>query len=172
MAGLTDMEELLGRVSNPEINSYLREAFVCYGAGAYRACIVLTANALFEDLRQKTKAVASINADAKAISAEIEKLAGRFQLADVAALAPPGFRLEHAKMCGIDGKPALHLVYTDGRQEVSMFLRALSGSDKTLRTISLGSEHLAGFRTDRLEAVVVSSKTECLEFARFAARAL
>ena len=75
MAGLTDMEELLGRVTKPEINSYLREAFVCYGAGAYRACIVLTANALFEDLRQKTKAVASINADAKAISTEIEKLA-------------------------------------------------------------------------------------------------
>lgn len=57
MAGLTDMEELLGRVTRPDIKNYLREAFVCYGAGAYRACIVLTANALFEDLRQKTKAV-------------------------------------------------------------------------------------------------------------------
>jgi len=93
MAGLTDMEELLGRVSNPEINSYLREAFVCYGAGAYRACIVLTANALFEDLRQKTKAVASINADAKAISAEIEKLASEqkvFETTLVERLAAKG----------------------------------------------------------------------------------
>ena len=93
MAGLTDMEELLGRVSNPEINSYLREAFVCYGAGAYRACIVLTANALFEDIRQKTKAVASINADAKAISAEIEKLASEqkvFETTLVERLAAKG----------------------------------------------------------------------------------
>jgi len=75
VAGLTDMEELLGRVSQPDIKSYLREAFVCYGAGAYRACIVLTANALFEDLRQKTRAVASANSDAKEISEAIEKLA-------------------------------------------------------------------------------------------------
>jgi anti-sigma factor RsiW len=104
--------------------------------------------------------------------AEILKLAGRFQLADVATLAPSGFHLEHAKMCGIDGKPALHLVYTDGRQEFSMFVRALSGSDKTLHTVRVGSENLAEFRTDRLEAVVVSSDAECLEFARFAAKVL
>lgn len=106
--------------------------------------------------------------------AEIEKLAGRFELPKVAALAPPGFHLEHAKMCGIEGKPALHLVYTDGRRELSMFVRALSGGDKTLRTVSVGAEHLAGFQTDRVEAIVATggSSGECLEFARFAERML
>lgn len=74
MAGLTDMEELLGRVSNPEMLSYLREAYVCYGAGAYRACVVLTANALFDDLRHKTRAVATNSPDAAKISAAVEQL--------------------------------------------------------------------------------------------------
>ena len=46
--------------------------------------------------------------------AEIEKLAARFELSNMAALAPEGYRLEHAKVCGIEGKPALHLVYTNG----------------------------------------------------------
>jgi len=74
MAGLTDMEDLLGRVSNPETMHYLREAYVCYGASAYRGCIVLTTNALFDDLRHKTKALAPINNEAKNISIEIERL--------------------------------------------------------------------------------------------------
>ncbi len=105
---------------------------------------------------------------------EIEKLAARYELSNVGALAPAGYRLEHAKMCGIDGKPALHLVYTNGSQEVSVFVRARSEGDKALRAVHVGSEELVGFQTDRLEAVVATagSGEECLEFARFAARVL
>lgn len=73
--GLTDMEELLGRVQNAKIADYLREALTCYGTGAYRACVVLTFIAVFEDLRQKTKALVKVSSAAKAISADIEKLA-------------------------------------------------------------------------------------------------
>ncbi|NEH83053.1 hypothetical protein ELI30_27250 (plasmid) [Rhizobium leguminosarum] len=74
-SGLTDMEELLGRVSNPAIADYLKEALACYGTGAHRACIVMTFIAVFEDLRTKTKLLATLNTQARAISRDIETLA-------------------------------------------------------------------------------------------------
>jgi hypothetical protein len=75
LAGLTDMEELVETVHEKDIAGYLREAMVCYGAGAYRGCIVLTHIALFEGLRQKLLALAPVNSAAKAVSAVIEPLA-------------------------------------------------------------------------------------------------
>jgi hypothetical protein len=72
LAGLTDMEELIATVPERDTAEYLREAFVCYGAGAYRACIVLTHIALFEGLRAKLLVVASMNKAAKAVLAIIE----------------------------------------------------------------------------------------------------
>ena len=106
--------------------------------------------------------------------AEIEKLAARYKLPDVAALAPAGYRLEHAKMCGIDGKPALHLVYTNGSREFSVYVRARTRGDGALRAVKVGTEHLAAFQTDRVEAVVATdgSSGECLQFAQFAERVL
>ena len=106
--------------------------------------------------------------------AEIEKLAARYNLTDVAALAPAGYRLEHAKMCGIDGKPALHLVFTNGSQEFSLYVRARTGGDGGLRAVKVGTEHLAAFQTDRVEAVIATdgSGGECLQFAQVAERVL
>jgi anti-sigma factor RsiW len=101
--------------------------------------------------------------------AEIEKLAGRYELSNVAALAPEGYRLEHAKMCGIDGKPALHLVYANGSQEVSLFVRSKSGGEKGLHSTG----DVASFQNDRVEIVAVGgSRGECLEFAQVASRVL
>lgn len=74
-SGLTDMEELLERIDGGQIKGFMREALVCYGAGAHRACIVMSFIAVFEDLREKVKVAGSLNADAKTISAEIEALA-------------------------------------------------------------------------------------------------
>ncbi|MEJ0076856.1 MAG: hypothetical protein WDO17_15670 [Alphaproteobacteria bacterium] len=75
MAGLSDMEELIGTVSNKDISNFLREALACYGTGAFRACIVLTNIALFDDLRAKIKAIAPTSTVAKAVSDAIEPLA-------------------------------------------------------------------------------------------------
>lgn len=72
MAGLTDMEELIASVPEKDIATYLREAFICYGAGAYRGCIVLVHTALFEGLRMKLHAVSSSNAAARAVLSVIE----------------------------------------------------------------------------------------------------
>lgn len=69
---MRDMEELISTVPEKETAEYLHEAFVCYGAGAYRACVVLTHIALFEGLRAKLNAVAPVNQAAKTIVEIIE----------------------------------------------------------------------------------------------------
>lgn len=65
MAVLADMEELITIVPERETADYLRQAFVCYGAGAYRARIVLTHIALFEGLRAKLHAVTPVKKAAR-----------------------------------------------------------------------------------------------------------
>ena len=75
MAGLTDMEELLASVPEQNIRDYLREAMTCYGAGAYRGCVVLVHTALFEGLRERIRAIAPVNSAAKTVSDAIEPLA-------------------------------------------------------------------------------------------------
>ncbi len=69
------MEELLARIQNKEIAEYMREALGCYNAAAYRACIVLSYIAVFDDLRRKLLQLAAINSTAKAISKEVEQRA-------------------------------------------------------------------------------------------------
>lgn len=75
MAGLTDMEELVGTVADGDVANFLREALACYGTGAHRACVVLTHIALFDSLRRKVKALSPVNGVAKSVSEEIEPLA-------------------------------------------------------------------------------------------------
>lgn len=75
MAGLTDMEELVGTVADKDVAAFLMEALACYGAGAHRACVVLTHIALFDSLRRKVLALAPVNGVAKSVSDEIEALA-------------------------------------------------------------------------------------------------
>ena len=107
-------------------------------------------------------------------AAEIEKLAARYDLPDVAKLAPAGYRLEHAKMCGIDGKPALHLVYTNGSQEVSVFVRSGAGTATQVHQVRVGSEQIAAFQANRVETIVATNgpSEECLGFARVVAAVL
>lgn len=105
--------------------------------------------------------------------AEIEKLAARYQLADVAALAPSGYRLEHAKMCGIDGQPALHLVFTNGVQEVSLFVRSQAGRKRGISATGVGDVHLASFQNDQIEIIATGGTNgDCLQFVRHAASVL
>jgi hypothetical protein len=72
MAGLSDMEELLSRVSNKDLVGYMREALSCYQAGATRGCIVMCYLALFDDLREKLKELAQVNSTAKTIWEAVE----------------------------------------------------------------------------------------------------
>jgi hypothetical protein len=80
------MEELIAMVSDNDVADYLREALACYGAGAHRACIVLSHIALFDGLRRKVKALAPVNAVAKSVSDEIEPLAASQKVFELALI--------------------------------------------------------------------------------------
>jgi anti-sigma factor RsiW len=110
-------------------------------------------------------------------AAGIETLAARYGLPARAAatLGPAGFRLQQAKICGLEGRPVLHLVYTNGAREVSLYLRRNDAQDRSdLHEAVLGREYVDTFRTDRFVAVIVAqgSRADCRQFSRSAAVAL
>ena len=109
--------------------------------------------------------------------AEIQKIAQRYGFSEVGALTAvlPGYKLEHAKMCGIAGKPALHLVYTNGTQEFSVFVLRRAGLwTENFRDVSLDQQHLTAFENDRFDTIVTTagSSVQCLELARLASTVL
>jgi anti-sigma factor RsiW len=96
-----------------------------------------------------------------------------------------GYHLEHGKICRLDGQLYLHLVYTDGTTEFSLFLRPRDGQRLTgliggashgrlLRESAFGREHLAAFLTSRVVAVVAVDKPlgESIACARVASSSI
>lgn len=96
-----------------------------------------------------------------------------------------GYHLEHGKICRLDGQLYLHLVYTDGATEFSLFLRPRDGERLTgrisgasngrlLRASDSGDEHLAAFATSHLIAVIAVDKPagESVECARMASSSI
>jgi anti-sigma factor RsiW len=119
--------------------------------------------------------------------AEIEMLAMQQGLrgATVVAFAPSGYHLEHGKLCRLDGRVFLHLVYSDQGHEFSLFLRRGDGNTMPgkpretvnglpLYTADRGDDHLACFQNGHLAAMVVGDQSSeaVLQIARFAARVL
>lgn len=76
MAKLTDMEELASKIIDKNVQSYMREALTCYMTGAYRATIVLSYIALFDDILAKLDVLAKVNKKAKKIYDEVSKKRG------------------------------------------------------------------------------------------------
>jgi anti-sigma factor RsiW len=81
----------------------------------------------------------------------------------------PSYHLERGKVCRLDGRLYLHLVYSDGAREFSLFLRKRDGEQLTgairgfangrfLRAASAGSEQMFSFETPRLTAVVATDQ--------------
>jgi anti-sigma factor RsiW len=96
-----------------------------------------------------------------------------------------GYHLEHGKICRLDGQLFLHLVYTDGTTEFSLFLRPRDGERLTgrisgasngrlLRASDSGREHLAAFATSHLIAIIAVDKpgAESIECARVASSSM
>ena len=69
---MTDMEELLESVNDEQIKYFMKEAYLCYMASAYKACIIMSFISVYEDLRRKVKELSSINTEARGITSEIE----------------------------------------------------------------------------------------------------
>lgn len=67
MAHLTDMEELVASINNENIKDYMSESLACYMARAYRASVVLTFIALFDDIICKLGELAKVNKKARTI---------------------------------------------------------------------------------------------------------
>jgi hypothetical protein len=80
-----------------------------------------------------------------------------------------GYRLERAKICWLDRRSFLHLVYSNGTGEFSLYLRAREGNllpgairgianGRLLHASSAGSENVSSFETPQLIAVVVTDQ--------------
>lgn len=112
--------------------------------------------------------------------AEIGVLARRFGLTaeKAQALAPSGYRLLQAKTCGLDGHAELHLVFSDGAQQISLYVRPRPGALAAITTAEFGAEALALVQNARYSALAVAtvsanvSPEECREMALHAANLL
>lgn len=72
MPHLHDMEELISSIEDNQVKDYMKEAMSCYMANAYRACIVLTYLALFDDIVKKLGELGKVNKKAKKIYDEAQ----------------------------------------------------------------------------------------------------
>lgn len=97
----------------------------------------------------------------------------------IATLAPPAYHFEHGKLCRLGHELFLHLVYSQGGSEFSVYLRfsgsrPLAGAENPLRAVRTGGEHIAYVQTNRYTAVFVTdrSSSAALSLARSAASVL
>ncbi len=84
-------------------------------------------------------------------------------------MTPPGYQLERAKLCKLDGRIYLHLVYAGEQGEFSAFVRprdvqTLHGSvtetssGKRIYESDRGPAHVAGLQSAHLTAFVVTDQ--------------
>jgi anti-sigma factor RsiW len=94
----------------------------------------------------------------------------------VVALTPAGYHLEHAKLCRLDGRLFLHVVYAQGTTEISTYLRPRDTQPlaAAIHQTESGHEHIAYFQTNQLTAMFVTDQSSeaALSFAQSAARLL
>jgi anti-sigma factor RsiW len=107
----------------------------------------------------------------------IMALGDRQGLADpaLAAFSPQGYRLEGARLCRLNGKVFLHLVYTNGQHEISVFMcRPDRTHARSAGTARVGSEYVAAFETERVSGLVVAeqSRDRAVAVARYASSVL
>lgn len=103
----------------------------------------------------------------------LEALAAREGVAPsgVFIFAPRGYHLDRAKFCRLAGSIFLHLVYSNGAQEFSVFLRSHDNARADgVWTVDVAPERLAAFRTPSLDAMIVTdqSREDALGLARSA----
>jgi hypothetical protein len=94
----------------------------------------------------------------------------------IAALGTTGYQLERGRLCFLNKRIFLHLVYTKNGDELSVYLRP-RGSDSpyggSVRQASIGPYNLAYFQTSRLTAVFIDEwRGQAATFALAGARVL
>jgi anti-sigma factor RsiW len=96
--------------------------------------------------------------------------------AHIAAQSISGYQLERGKLCRLDGHVFLHLVYSDGIREFSLFLGSAGSADGSggVYVSDSGGEHAATLQSgnERLIVVTGESSTAARDLARIAMQAL
>jgi hypothetical protein len=104
--------------------------------------------------------------------AAIAALAQRQGVSDSAIdrIAPAGYHVAQGKLCFLDGKIFLHLVYAGGEGKLSVFLRPADRIE-AVHAESHGAEHVAGFQDRKLSALFVTEQSgdAAMRLARSAA---
>ena len=85
-------------------------------------------------------------------------------------IAPAGYHLTQGKLCFLDGKVFLHLVYANDAGKLSVFLRPANHIE-AMHAESHGAEHVAGFQDRNVSALFVTEQSgdSAMRFARSAA---
>jgi hypothetical protein len=101
----------------------------------------------------------------------IAALAQRQGVSDSAIdrIAPAGYHLAQGKLCFLDGKIFLHLVYSNDAGALSVFLRPADRIEG-VHAERHGAEHVAGFQDRKLNALFVTEQPgdAAVRFARSA----
>lgn len=103
----------------------------------------------------------------------------------VRAIASGRYHLDQGKLCWLDGRIFLHLVFSAGARRFSLYLRSpeaegvppgVRGTENGEPPDSMvaGSERVAAFHTSKIEAIAVTDQPgdAVLQFARFASAKL
>jgi hypothetical protein len=103
---------------------------------------------------------------------ELDTLTARFGLSRE-RVAFSGYRLLRGKVCLLDGQRVLHLVYSGGGSEYSLFLLAGNKHAPTGEA-RIGEEHIEGFDAARKTGLVVSDgpAADCRRFTKTVALAI
>jgi anti-sigma factor RsiW len=108
----------------------------------------------------------------------IAQLAARVGLSGAAAtaFAPAGYHLAQGRLCFLDGRIFLHLVYAGADGNFSLFLRRAeaSGDSGAIDAHRFDTEQVAGFQHNALRAVLVTEQPgdTAVQLARSAAKSL
>lgn len=95
----------------------------------------------------------------------------------VQTLASGVYRLDQGKLCWLDGRIFLHLVFSAEAGRFSLYLRPRESGGlrpAALDSMDAGSERVAAFQTSKLAGIAVSDQPgdAALQFARFASAKL
>jgi anti-sigma factor RsiW len=141
------------------------------GAQPVEICSDAARDHLREIVRQEPRRWTS---DRSGIDALSEHLG--FSPAAVSKFTVPGYRLARGKLCRLDGRVSLHLVYSNGVQEFSLFLQPARDSHPAagLYSADFGAEHAASIQSGQVRAVIVTGESNAAakDLARSAASAL
>jgi anti-sigma factor RsiW len=94
--------------------------------------------------------------------AAIERLAAGQGLspAAIASIAPAGYRLDQGRLCFLNGRLFVHLLYSNSSGNFSLFLREQETPHfRAAGPGAYASEHVAGFQKAALTALVVTEES-------------